>query len=91
MGKMENPATLEKTGGRERREIRAPLEEKVVMAPRVSVELLEALDSRAPRASRGRSALPGRASLASQGVQVPRVTVGRLDPEGNRASQESVA
>lgn len=91
MGKTENPGTLEKTGGRERREIQAPLGEKVVTAPRVSVELLVALDSRAPRASRGRSALPGRASLASRGVQAPRVTVGRLDPEGSRASQESVA
>lgn len=32
-----------------------------------------------------------RAFLASRGVQAPRVTVGRLDPEGSRASQESVA
>lgn len=56
MGKTENLETLEKTGGRERREIQAPLGEKVMMAPRVSVELLEALDSRAPQAFQGRSA-----------------------------------
>ncbi|KAJ8791924.1 hypothetical protein J1605_004149 [Eschrichtius robustus] len=53
----EDLGTLEKMGGRERREIRALLGEKVMMAPRVSEELLVALDSRAPRASQGRSAL----------------------------------
>lgn len=91
MGKTENLETLEKTGGRERREIQAPLGEKVMMAPRVSMELLEALDSRAPQAFQGRSAPLARVFLACQEVLAPRVTVGRLDPKGNRASQESVA
>lgn len=90
MGKTENLGTLAKTGGRERREIRAPLGEKVVMAPRVSVELLAALDSRAPQAFRGRSALLARAFLAFREIQAPRVTVERLDPKENRASLESV-
>lgn len=91
MGKTEDLGTLEKMGGRERREIRALLGEKVMMAPRVSEELLVALDSRAPRASQGRLAHLARVSLVFQEVRAPRVTVGRLDPKGNRASQESVA
>lgn len=91
MGKMENLGTLEKTGGRERREIQAPLGEKVVMAPRVSMELLEALDSRALRASQGQLALLARAFLVSQEAWAPRAIVGRLDPKGNRAALESEA
>ncbi|KAB1264320.1 Collagen alpha-1 chain [Camelus dromedarius] len=84
----ENLGTLAKTGGRERREIRAPLGEKVVMAPRVSVELLAALDSRAPQAFRGRSALLARAFLAFREIQAPRVTVERLDPKENSWVQQ---
>lgn len=91
MGKMESVGTLEKTGGRERREIRVPLGDMVTMVLRVSVELLVALDPRALRASQGRSALLARVFLVFQEVLAPRVTVGRLDPKGNRASQESVA
>lgn len=78
-------------GERERREIRAPLGEKVTMAPRGSVELLVALDSWAPQASQGRSALLARVFLVFQGVQAPRVTAGIQDPEANRASRESAA
>lgn len=88
---MENLGTLEKMGGRERREMRVPLGEKVMMAPRVIVELLVALDSQAPRASLGRSALLARVFLVFQEVRAPRVTAGTLDPKGNRASLESVA
>lgn len=91
MGKTESLGTLEKTGGRERREIQEPLGDKVTMAPRVSVELLVALDSRAPQASQGRLALPARVFQVFQEVWAPRVTVGRVDPKGNRASPESVA
>lgn len=77
--------------GRERRETPAPLGEKVTMVPRVSVELLVALDSRAPQASQGRWAPPARVFLGFRETQAPRVTVGRLDPKGNRASLESAA
>lgn len=91
MGKTENLGTPEKTGERERREIRAPLGEKVTMAPRVSVELLVALDSRAPQASQGRSALLARVFLVFQEVWAPRVTAGTVDPKANRASPESAA
>lgn len=91
MGKMENLGTPEKMGERERREIQAPLGEKVTMAPRVSVELLVALDSWAPRASQGRSALLVRVFLVFQEVQAPRVTVGIQDPKANGASLESAA
>lgn len=88
MGKTENLVTLEKTEGREKREIRVPLEEKVLMVPRVSVGLL---DRRDPRVSRGRLALLARVSLVSQELWVLRVTVERLDPKGNRAFLESEA
>lgn len=91
VAKMENLGTLEKTGGRERREIQVPRAEKVATAPRVSVELTVALDPRACRAPWGRSALLARVFLVSLEAQAPRVTVGRLDPEGNRASLESAA
>lgn len=78
-------------GGREREEIQAPLGERVAMVPRVSVALLVARDFRAPQASQGRWAPLGRVFLGSQETQAPRVSVGRLDPKGNRASLESVA
>lgn len=91
MGKMENLGTLEKMEGRERREIQVPLGEKVTMVPRVNVELLVALDSRAPQASQGRWALLARVFLGFRETQALRVTVGTPDPKGNRASLESVA
>lgn len=77
--------------GRETREIRVPLEGKVLTVPRVNAELLVILDSRVLRVSRGRSVLLARVSLVSQELRVPRVTVERLDPKGNRAFLENVA
>lgn len=77
--------------GREKREIRVPLEGKVLTVPKVNVELLVILDSRVLRVSRGRSVLLARVSLVSQELRVPRVTVERLDPKGNRAFLENVA
>lgn len=68
-----------------------PLGEKVTMAPRVTVERLAALDSQAPRASPGRSALLARGFLASREVRAPRVTAGTADPKANRACPESAA
>lgn len=91
MGKTENRETLEKMGGREKREILVPLEEKVLMVPRVNVELLVILDSRVLQVSQDRSVLLARVSLVSQEVWVLRVTVERLDPKGNRAFLENVA
>lgn len=91
MEKKENLGTLEKTGGRERKEIQVPLGEKVVMAPRVSMAFLASLDPRALQASQGQWALLARVFLVFQEAQAPRVTVGRLDPKGSRASLESVA
>lgn len=91
MEKTENLGTLEKTGGRERKEIQVPLGEKVVMAPRVSVAFLVSLDPRALQASQGQWALLARVFLVVQEARAPRVTVGRLDPKGSRASLESVA
>lgn len=91
MGKMGNLGTLEKMEGRERREIQAPPGEKAMRVPRVSVELLVALDSRVPQASLGRWALLARVFLGFQETQAPRVTVGRVDPKGNRAFRENVA
>lgn len=91
MGKTESLGTLEKTGGRERKGIREPLGEKVVMAPRVSLELLVALDSQALRASQGRSALLARVFPVFPEIRAPRATAGTLDPKANRASLESVA
>lgn len=91
MGKMDNLATLEKLGERGRRESQVPQGEKVTMAPRVSVELLGALDSRALKVFQGRLALLARVFLVSQEAWGPRVTVGRLDPKGSRVSLESVA
>lgn len=87
---MENLGILEKMGGREKREIQVPLEEKVTTAPRVSVELRVALDPRALQASLGRLAPLARVFLASQEAWAPRVTVERLDPKGSRAFRESV-
>lgn len=91
MGKMENLGILEKMGGRGRKEIQAPQGEKVTRAPRVNVELLVSPDSRALLVFQGRLALLVRVFLVSQEVWASRVTVGRLDPKGNRACLESVA
>lgn len=91
MGKTENLETLEKMGERGKREILVPLEEKVLMVPRVNVELLVILDSRVLQVSQDRSVLLARVSLVSQEVWVLRVTVERLDPKGNRAFLENVA
>lgn len=77
--------------GRETREIRVLLEGKVLTVPRVNAELLVILDSRVLRVSQGRSVLLARVSLVSQELRVPRVTVERLDPKGNRAFLENVA
>lgn len=91
MGKTENLENLEKMEGRGKREILVPLEDKVLMVPKVNVELLVILDSRVLRVSQDRSGLLARVSLVSQEVWVPRVTVERLDPKGNRAFLENVA
>lgn len=78
-------------GEREKREIQAPLGEKVAMAPRVNVELQVALVRRVLQASLDKSALLARVFLASQAVWASRVTVERLDPKGSRVFLESVA
>lgn len=91
MGKTENLETLEKMEGRGKREILVPLEEKALMVPKVNVELLVILDCGVLPVSQDRSVPLARVSLVSQEVWVPRVTVERLDPKGNRAFLENVA
>lgn len=90
MGKMENLETREKMEGRGKGEIQVPLEEKVLLAPRVTVELLVILGIRVLQVSQGRLVLLARVSPGSQELWVLRVTVERLDPKGNRAFWENV-